>query len=175
MVSGWDLALRSMKVGERAIVRVVDTDKLGYGTAGVPPLIQPNQQLEFDITLLDCQSPTLNIDFDSIATLDNTPVRFLVFFCVCFMFARLDDGSVSKHRFIATQISTPHLTPIICVCCASLFYVTPCVPALRMVIPLLIPTTTTTTENCIRNCSCIRTTSSDQGGSRCCYSQQGRS
>ena len=76
MINGWDYAIRSMEVGERALIRVVDTDNLGYGQQGVPPLIQPNQQLEFDITLLDCQPPTLNIDFDSIATLDNTPVRF---------------------------------------------------------------------------------------------------
>mmetsp|Transcript_1934 Transcript_1934/g.4452 ORF Transcript_1934/g.4452 Transcript_1934/m.4452 type:complete len:223 (-) Transcript_1934:228-896(-) len=73
MINGWDYAVRSMEVGERALIRVVDTDNLGYGQQGVPPLIQPNQQLEFDITLLDCQPPTLNIDFDSIATLDNTP------------------------------------------------------------------------------------------------------
>jgi FKBP-type peptidyl-prolyl cis-trans isomerase len=75
MVPGWDAAVRSMQVGERAVVRVVDSEKLGYGSVGVPPLILPGQQLEFDITLLDCQPPTLNIDFDSIATLDNTPVR----------------------------------------------------------------------------------------------------
>ena len=75
MITGWDYAIRSMEVGERALIRVVDTDNLGYGQQGVPPLIRPNQQLEFDITLLDCQPPTLNIDFDSIATLDNTPVR----------------------------------------------------------------------------------------------------
>ena len=80
MINGWDYAIRSMEVGERALIRVVDTENLGYGQQGVPPLIKPNQQLEFDITLLDCQPPTLNIDFDSIATLDNTPVRFILFF-----------------------------------------------------------------------------------------------
>lgn len=78
MVPGWDLALKSMVVGERSIVRVVDTANLGYGSQGVPPFIAPNAQLEFDITLLDAQAPTLNIDFDSIATLDNTPVRYTI-------------------------------------------------------------------------------------------------
>ena len=62
-----------MTVGERAIVRVVDPS-LGYGLAGVPPLIPPNAMLEFDIEILDTQLPTENIDFDSIATADSTPV-----------------------------------------------------------------------------------------------------
>jgi hypothetical protein len=74
MVSGWDKALRSMNVGERAIIRVTDPN-LGYGVAGVPPLIPPNAELEFDVELLDAQPPMTNIDFDSIATADSTPVR----------------------------------------------------------------------------------------------------
>ena len=73
MVKGWEQALRTMTVGERAIVRVVDPS-LGYGLAGVPPLIPPNAMLEFDIEILDTQLPTENIDFDSIATADSTPV-----------------------------------------------------------------------------------------------------
>ena len=77
MVSGWDKALRTMKVGERAIIRVVDTS-LGYGSAGVPPLIPPNAELEFDVELLDAQPPMTNIDFDSIATADSTPVRMIL-------------------------------------------------------------------------------------------------
>lgn len=74
MVKGWEKALRTMQVGERAIVRVTDP-QLGYGVAGVPPLIPPNAQLEFDIQVLDTQLATTNIDFDSLATADNTPVR----------------------------------------------------------------------------------------------------
>ena len=74
MVKGWEQALRTMTVGERAIVRVIDPS-LGYGLAGVPPLIPPNAMLEFDIEILDTQLPTENIDFDSIATADSTPVR----------------------------------------------------------------------------------------------------
>ena len=77
MVSGWEKAIRTMNVGERAIVRVTDPD-LGYGTTGVPPLIPANAELEFDIELLDAQPPMANIDFDSIAMADNTPVSFLV-------------------------------------------------------------------------------------------------
>jgi hypothetical protein len=77
MVAGWDKALRSMAVGERAIVRVTDPG-LGYGEAGMPPFVPSNSQLEFDIELLDSQPATANIDFDSLANADNTPVRALV-------------------------------------------------------------------------------------------------
>lgn len=73
MVPGWEKALRTMSVGERAIIRITDP-ALGYGAAGVPPLIPPNAELEFDVELLDCQPPMTNIDFDSIAVADNTPV-----------------------------------------------------------------------------------------------------
>jgi FKBP-type peptidyl-prolyl cis-trans isomerase len=76
MILGWEKALRTMSVGERAIVRVTDPD-LGYGAAGVPPLIPPNAELEFDIEVLDSQPPMTNIDFDSLATADNTPVRYI--------------------------------------------------------------------------------------------------
>ena len=48
MVPGWEKALRTMSVGERAIIRITDP-ALGYGTAGVPPLIPPNAELEFDV------------------------------------------------------------------------------------------------------------------------------
>lgn len=74
MIKGWDKAVRTMRVGERAIIRVTDPE-LGYGSQGVPPLIPSNAQLEFDVEVLDTQAPTTNIDFDSLANADNTPVR----------------------------------------------------------------------------------------------------
>jgi hypothetical protein len=77
MVLGWEKALRTMNIGERAVVRVTDP-KLGYGEAGLPPLIPSNAEIEFDIEILDCQPPMINIDFDSLAQ-DNTPVRFRAF------------------------------------------------------------------------------------------------
>ena len=73
MVKGWDKALRTMTVGERSIIRITDPE-WGYGATGVPPLIPSNAILEFDIEVLDTQLPTTNIDFDSLATADNTPV-----------------------------------------------------------------------------------------------------
>jgi len=72
MITGWDKAVRTMSVGERAIVRISDP-AMGYGEAGVPPLIPPNAEVEFDIEILDAQPPTSSIDFDSFATADSTP------------------------------------------------------------------------------------------------------
>ncbi|KAG7354691.1 FKBP-type peptidyl-prolyl cis-trans isomerase [Nitzschia inconspicua] len=72
MIPGWDKALRSMSVGERAVIRITDPE-LAYGTAGIPTLVPPNSPIELDVELLDVQPPTLNIDFDSIANADNTP------------------------------------------------------------------------------------------------------
>ena len=45
------------------------------GDDGVADLIPPGAELEFDIEILDAQPPMQNIDFDSIAMADNTPVR----------------------------------------------------------------------------------------------------
>jgi FKBP-type peptidyl-prolyl cis-trans isomerase len=72
MIPGWDRALRSMVVGERAVFRV--NADLAYGSAGIPTLVPPESPVELDVELLDVQPPTLNIDFDSIAMADNTPV-----------------------------------------------------------------------------------------------------
>lgn len=71
MIPGWEAATRSMRIGERAIFRLSDP-ALGYGEAGVPPLVPSNAVLELDIQVLDAQPPTANIDFDNLA-LDSTP------------------------------------------------------------------------------------------------------
>lgn len=80
MIPGWDQALRSMVVGERAVIRITDPE-LAYGSSGIPTLIPPNSPIELDVELLDVQEPTLNIDFDSIAMADNTPVGTLLLLC----------------------------------------------------------------------------------------------
>ena len=73
MIDGWDKALRTMRVGERSIVRIHNAQDFGYGPQGVPPVVPPNAELEFDIRILDAQPATANIDFDSLATADRTP------------------------------------------------------------------------------------------------------
>ena len=76
MIQGWDKAIRTMNVGERAVVRISDPS-LGYGDVGVPPLIPPGAEIEVDLEVLDSQPPMANIDFDNLAMADNTPVRCL--------------------------------------------------------------------------------------------------
>ena len=76
MIPGWDKAIRTMKIGERAVVRIVDPT-LGYGDAGVPPLIPSNAEIEVDLEIIDAQPPMANIDFDNLALADSTPVSFL--------------------------------------------------------------------------------------------------
>lgn len=59
MIPGFDVALRSMREGERASVRITDP-KFGYGEVGVPPFVPPNAQLEIDLEVLDIEE---NIGF----------------------------------------------------------------------------------------------------------------
>lgn len=54
MVPGWDMALRTMKEGERATIQVTDP-KFGYGEAGVPPFVPSNAKLEFDIEVINIE------------------------------------------------------------------------------------------------------------------------
>lgn len=54
MVPGWDMALRTMREGERATVQVTDP-KYGYGERGVPPFVPPNAKLEFDIEVINIE------------------------------------------------------------------------------------------------------------------------
>eukprot|EP00607_Mallomonas_marina_P005699 CAMPEP_0182431478 /NCGR_PEP_ID=MMETSP1167-20130531/49509_1 /TAXON_ID=2988 /ORGANISM="Mallomonas Sp, Strain CCMP3275" /LENGTH=395 /DNA_ID=CAMNT_0024617863 /DNA_START=354 /DNA_END=1541 /DNA_ORIENTATION=- len=50
VVKGFDVALPQMSVGERAKIRI--SAEFAYGTTGLPPIIPPNSELVFDITLL---------------------------------------------------------------------------------------------------------------------------
>jgi FKBP-type peptidyl-prolyl cis-trans isomerase len=51
VIEGWNEALQSMKVGGKRKIWV--PSKIAYGSAGKPPTIPPNSNLEFDIELLD--------------------------------------------------------------------------------------------------------------------------
>jgi FKBP-type peptidyl-prolyl cis-trans isomerase len=73
MVLGWDKALKTMRVGERAVVQLL-TPEWGYGSIAVPGILPANAApivMEFEV--LDRQDPTDNIDFDSLAMADATP------------------------------------------------------------------------------------------------------
>ena len=73
MIDGWEEAIKTMRVGERAIVRIVDPD-LGYGSTGFAPIVPPNAEIELDLEILEARSRSA-IDFDTLAIGDpNTPV-----------------------------------------------------------------------------------------------------
>lgn len=72
MITGFDQAIRSMRVGERCMVQITDAS-FGYGSDGVPPIIPANAVQDLDIEILDAQPAAANIDFDRLAEADNTP------------------------------------------------------------------------------------------------------
>ena len=51
MIRGWDVALRSMREGERASISITDPN-LAYGAVGVPPFVPPNAQIQMDIEVI---------------------------------------------------------------------------------------------------------------------------
>lgn len=55
VIKGWTQGVPGMKVG--GIRRLVIPSDLAYGTAGSPPLIQPNEPLVFDIEITKVQNP----------------------------------------------------------------------------------------------------------------------
>jgi FKBP-type peptidyl-prolyl cis-trans isomerase len=55
VIRGWDLGLPGMRVGGTR--RLVIPPDLGYGDAGVPPVIPPKATLVYDITLVEVRSP----------------------------------------------------------------------------------------------------------------------
>ena len=75
MIDGWEEAIKTMRIGERAIVRITDPE-LGYGAAGFAPIIPPNAEIELDLEILDAKARS-SIDFDTLAIGDpDTPVRY---------------------------------------------------------------------------------------------------
>jgi len=51
VIKGWELGIKSMKVGEKAVL--VCTGPYAYGAEGSPPEIPPNATLTFDVELVD--------------------------------------------------------------------------------------------------------------------------
>jgi len=69
MVEGWNMAVRTMEEGERAIVRI-NNPELAYGSDGVPPIIPPNAPIEFDIEILEVAAPLNAEDLDMLGFAD---------------------------------------------------------------------------------------------------------
>lgn len=53
VIQAWDLALKTMKVGE--VAQITCKPEYGYGSAGSPPEIPPNATLIFEVELLSCR------------------------------------------------------------------------------------------------------------------------
>ncbi|KAK4778331.1 hypothetical protein SAY87_018518 [Trapa incisa] len=53
VISAWDIALRTMKVGE--IAKITCKPEYAYGAAGSPPDIPPNATLIFEVELVACK------------------------------------------------------------------------------------------------------------------------
>lgn len=80
MIDGWEEAIKTMRVGERAIVRITDPN-LGYGAAGFAPVVPPNAVIELDLEVLDAKARSA-IDFDTLAIGDpDTPVCCFLSLC----------------------------------------------------------------------------------------------
>lgn len=68
MVTGWDIGLASMTVGEKS--KILCSPKYGYGPEGVPPIIPPQANLEFDIEVIECEGNIFNLETFA----DNNPL-----------------------------------------------------------------------------------------------------
>ncbi|KAB1217848.1 Peptidyl-prolyl cis-trans isomerase FKBP20-1 [Morella rubra] len=53
VIKAWDIALRTMKVGE--VAKITCKPDYAYGTAGSPPDIPPNATLVFEVELVACR------------------------------------------------------------------------------------------------------------------------
>ncbi|XP_044461421.1 peptidyl-prolyl cis-trans isomerase FKBP20-1 [Mangifera indica] len=53
VIQAWDIALRTMKVGE--VAKIICKPEYAYGSAGSPPDIPPNATLIFEVELLSCR------------------------------------------------------------------------------------------------------------------------
>lgn len=55
MIEGWDRALATMSVGEKAIVQIDDAIKYGYGVEGVKPTVPSNARISIEFEILDAE------------------------------------------------------------------------------------------------------------------------
>lgn len=53
VIKAWDIALRTMKVGE--VAKITCKPEYAYGSAGSPPEIPPNATLIFEVELVACR------------------------------------------------------------------------------------------------------------------------
>ncbi|CAM0149622.1 unnamed protein product [Urochloa decumbens] len=77
VIKAWDIALRTMKVGE--VAKITCKPEYAYGTAGSPPEIPPNATLIFEVELVACRprkGSSVGSVSDEKARLDNRYINF---------------------------------------------------------------------------------------------------
>lgn len=55
MIEGWDLALASMSVGEKATIRIDDAERFGYGAQGIEGFVPPMAKLQIEMEVLEAE------------------------------------------------------------------------------------------------------------------------
>ena len=57
MIEGWDKALSTMDVGERALIQIsaAASDTFGYGKDGIPGFIPANAGIQIEIEVLEAE------------------------------------------------------------------------------------------------------------------------
>ena len=58
MIRGWDMAMRTMREGERCTVRVSDPN-YAYGVVGVPPFVPPYSEVLIDMEILNLEEDVM--------------------------------------------------------------------------------------------------------------------
>jgi len=58
VIKGWEIGIQTMKVGEKSIFKL--SPFYGYKKKGIPPIIPPNAELIFDVSLLEIIDPSGN-------------------------------------------------------------------------------------------------------------------
>ena len=55
MISGFEIGLNSMSVGESSRISIIDAAQFGYGVEGIPPILGSNESLDIELTVLDTE------------------------------------------------------------------------------------------------------------------------
>eukprot|EP00611_Tribonema_gayanum_P013740 TRINITY_DN2490_c0_g1_i1.p1 TRINITY_DN2490_c0_g1~~TRINITY_DN2490_c0_g1_i1.p1 ORF type:complete len:284 (+),score=120.66 TRINITY_DN2490_c0_g1_i1:78-929(+) len=58
MISGWDIGLGGLTVGDKAVITC--TSRYAYGSDGVPPVVPPGAEIDFELEVLEHEGNIMN-------------------------------------------------------------------------------------------------------------------